>query len=55
MKPNYCLLTALVLLCFGSSVPAFSQALLTTLNRYNEEYPHEKMHVQFDKLAYSGG
>ena len=55
MKPKHFQLLTLLLLAVWSSVPAYSQTLLTTLNRYNEEYPHEKMHVQFDKAAYSGG
>jgi hypothetical protein len=46
---------AFLLLTLLSSGPAFSQTLLNTLNRYNEEYPHEKLHVQFDKPVYSAG
>lgn len=55
MKRTLTQLLTFLLLTLTSAAPAFSQALLTTLNRYNEEYPYEKMHVQFDKPAYSGG
>ncbi|MDB5197508.1 MAG: hypothetical protein JWP88_1879 [Flaviaesturariibacter sp.] len=32
-----------------------AQVLLKTLNTYNESYPEEKIHVHFDKQAYSAG
>lgn len=51
--PRRLLLTLLI--ASFSLQPLFSQTLLTTLNRYNEQYEHEKMHVQFDKPAYSAG
>ena len=55
MKRTLTRLLTLLLLALGATVPASSQALLNTLNRYNEQFPYEKMHVQFDKPAYSGG
>jgi hypothetical protein len=55
MKRTFPQLLTFLLLSLVSAAPALSQAVLTTLNRYNEQYPHETMHVQFDKPAYSGG
>ena len=55
MKRTLPRLLTFLLLSLLSAAPAFSQAILNTLNRYNEQYPHELMHVQFDKPAYSGG
>jgi hypothetical protein len=55
MKSKAYLLLLLVLMASLGAQPVFSQTLLSTLNRYNEQYEHEKMHVQFDKPAYSAG
>lgn len=55
MKRTLPQLLTFLLLFLLSGAPAFSQALLNTLERYNEQYAHETMHVQFDKPAYSGG
>jgi hypothetical protein len=55
MKSKAHLLLLTFLIASLSAQPVFSQTLLSTLNRYNEAYEHEKMHVQFDKPVYSAG
>ena len=48
----------LLLFVFLSSVGCLSlsaQTLLNTLTRYNEQFDHEKVHVQFDKPVYNAG
>jgi hypothetical protein len=47
------LFTGLLLALFAPA--ASSQTLLKTLDTYNNSFPEEKIHVHFDKPAYSGG
>jgi uncharacterized protein YfaS (alpha-2-macroglobulin family) len=55
MKSKNCLLLLFIFLISVICLPLSAQTLLNTLNRYNEQFEHEKMHVQFDKPVYNAG